>query len=95
MMLQQGNYNGQQILDSSFVNFATKPFAVPHYGHSFWIYDKLGTHIYAQNGLLGQYIIVIPERDLVIVRLGHHPGKKVGVFNQVFVDIVTEVLKDF
>lgn len=71
MMLQHGNFNGQQILDSAFVDTATVPFAVPFYGHSFWMTDDYGTHIYYQRGILGQYIIVIPEYDVVVVRLGH------------------------
>lgn len=71
MLLNQGNFNGTQILDSSFVAMATLPHAVPFYGHSFWIYDDEGTHIFYQRGILGQYIIVIPEYDLVVVRLGH------------------------
>ena len=70
MMRQQGNFNGTQILDSSFVALATTPHAVPYYGHSFWIDDSQGTHVFYQRGILGQYIIVIPEYDLVIVRLG-------------------------
>lgn len=71
MMLQKGNFNGTQILDTAFVDTATVPFAVPYYGHSFWICDDYGTHVYYQRGILGQYIIVIPEYEMVIVRLGH------------------------
>lgn len=71
MMLNHGAFNGQQILDSNFVAMASAPHAVPFYGHSFWIYDDEGTHIFYQRGILGQYIIVIPEYDLVAVRLGH------------------------
>lgn len=93
MMLQHGNYNGAQILDSAFVDTATVPFAVPFYGHSFWINDEYGTHIYYQRGILGQYIIVIPEYDLVVVRLGH---KRLGSDMHHSIDfrlIVEEVLK--
>ncbi len=71
MLLNNGEFNGQQILDSSFVATATRPHAVPFYGHSFWVYDDEGTRIFYQRGILGQYIIVIPEYDLVVVRLGH------------------------
>ena len=71
MMLQKGNFNGTQILDTTFVDTATVPFAVPYYGHSFWLCDDYGTHIYYQRGILGQYIIVIPEYNTVVVRLGH------------------------
>lgn len=93
MMLQRGNYNGQQILDTAFVDTATVPFAVPYYGHSFWMTDDYGTHIFYQRGILGQYIIVIPEYNTVVVRLGHirlggdmHHSKDFRV-------IVDEVLK--
>jgi CubicO group peptidase (beta-lactamase class C family) len=71
MLLNNGNFNGTQVLDSSFVAMATLPHVVPYYGHSFWIYGDEGTHIFYQRGILGQYIIVIPEYDLVVVRLGH------------------------
>jgi CubicO group peptidase (beta-lactamase class C family) len=71
MMLQYGRFNGRQILDSSFVAMATQPFAVPFYGHGYWVYDDEGTQVFYQRGILGQYIITIPEYDLVVVRLGH------------------------
>ena len=93
MMLQKGNYNGKQILDSAFVDTATVPFVEPYYGHSFWIDDSYGTHIFYQRGILGQYIIVIPEHDLVIVRLGH---KRRGNDHNHSIDfrvMVEEVLK--
>lgn len=93
MMLQHGNYNGVQILDSAFVDTATVPFAVPYYGHSFWMTDDYGTHIFYQRGILGQYIIVIPEYDLVVVRLGH---KRLGSDMHHSIDfrlIVEEVLE--
>ncbi len=50
---------------------ATAGALVPYYGYSFWIIDSYGTKIFAQRGILGQYIITIPEFDMVVVRLGH------------------------
>ena len=94
MMLQTGNYNGTQILDSSFVEMATQPFAVPFYGHSFWMTDDYGTHIFYQRGILGQYIISIPEYNLVIVRLGHERGENVNNHPQDFRVIVEEILSE-
>jgi len=92
MMLQQGNLNGTQILDSSFVQMATAAFGVPFYGHSFWLTDDYGTHVFYQRGILGQYIISIPEYELVIVRLGHERGENVNNHPKDFRVIVGEVL---
>lgn len=92
MMLQHGKFNGTQILDSSFVAMATQPYAVPYYGHSFWIYDDEGTRVYYQRGILGQYIIVIPEYDLVVVRLGHTRLGTDDFHSQDFKVIIREVL---
>ena len=93
MMLQHGNYNGIQVLDSSFVDTATVPFAVPFYGHSFWVTDDYGTHVFYQRGILGQYIIVIPEHDMVVVRLGHHRQESIDNHSRDFRVIMEEVLK--
>ncbi len=70
LMLHSGNWNGTQILDSSFVQMATSPALVPYYGYSFWLDNSHGTKAFFQNGFLGQYIITIPQYNLVIVRLG-------------------------
>ncbi len=93
MMLQKGNFNGVQILDTAFVDTATVPFVEPFYGHSFWMTDDYGTHIFYQRGILGQYIIVIPEFNMVVVRLGH---TRLGNDEEHSIDfrvIVEEVLK--
>jgi CubicO group peptidase (beta-lactamase class C family) len=72
LMLHKGNWNGTQIIDSSFIEMATSPALAPFYGYSFWLNNTQGTKVFYQNGFLGQYIITIPEYNLVIVRLGRH-----------------------
>lgn len=78
MSLHLGNWDGKQLLDSMYIEKAIRPAfdASPEYGYSFWLDDSFGTHVYFMRGILGQYIICIPEHDLVIVRLGHKRGKK-------------------
>lgn len=71
LMLHKGSWNGTQLLDSAFVERATTAALVPYYGYAFWLDDSHGTPIFYQRGILGQYIINIPEYNLVIVRLGH------------------------
>ena len=70
---QHGQWNGQQLLDSTFVATSVKArFAEsPEYGYGFWLSDHLGKEIFVMRGILGQYVITIPEDDLIIVRQGH------------------------
>lgn len=68
----KGNWNGTQLLDSSFVSTATQPRFKdsPEYGYGFWLSEYKNKEIFYMRGVLGQYVIVIPEDDLIIVRLG-------------------------
>ena len=70
---QNGKWNGQQILDSTFIATSTRPrFAEsPEYGYGWWLSDYKNKKIYYMRGHLGQYVIVVPEDDLIVVRLGH------------------------
>lgn len=92
LMLHHGNWNGTQILDSSFVQMATSPALAPFYGYSFWLDDSHGTKVFAQRGILGQYIITIPEYNLVIVRLGKHCLPQINHHTEDFLTIVEQVL---
>jgi CubicO group peptidase (beta-lactamase class C family) len=40
------------------------------YGLHLWLYNGLANPVYYCRGFLGQYIIAIPEEDLIIVRVG-------------------------
>ncbi len=72
---QKGNWNGKQILDTAFVELSINPrFEGAPYGYGFWLSDYLGKDIFYMRGHLGQFVIVIPEDDLIIVRLGHIKG---------------------
>lgn len=68
-----GNWNGQQLLDSAFVAKATKPRFKdsPDYGYGLWLSAYKGKNIFYMRGHLGQYVIVIPHDNLIIVRLGN------------------------
>ena len=75
-----GVWNDKRILDSTFTAIATHKRFVddPEYGYGFWLSDHLDKHIFVMRGILGQYVITIPEDDLIIVRLGHHIGSFTG-----------------
>ena len=73
---QNGKWNGQQILDSTFIAKSLQPrFAEsPEYGYGWWLHTIKGKKIFYMRGHLGQFVIVIPEDDVIIVRLGHKKG---------------------
>lgn len=73
---QKGNWNGQQLLDTTFVERSIKPRfqESPEYGYGWWLSDYRNKDIFYMRGHLGQYVIVIPEDELIIVRLGHEKG---------------------
>jgi CubicO group peptidase (beta-lactamase class C family) len=70
---QFGKWNGQTILDSSFVVKSINPRFknAPQYGYGWWLSEFKNKKIFYMHGHLGQYVIVIPEDDLIIVRLGN------------------------
>ncbi|TBW27796.1 serine hydrolase [Gramella sp. KN1008] len=72
LFINYGEWKERRVLDSSFVALASEPRFEdsPHYGYGFWLSDHKGKEIFYMRGVLGQYIIVIPEDDIVIVRLG-------------------------
>ena len=74
---QYGKWNGKVILDSTFVAKSIRPRFPdsPEYGYSWWLSDYKGKHIFYMRGHLGQYVIVIPEDELIIVRLGERSDK--------------------
>lgn len=75
-----GNWHGTQLLDSAFIAKSIVPRFEdsPEYGYGFWLSDHLGKQIFVMRGILGQYVITIPEDDLIIVRLGHQRGERDG-----------------
>lgn len=73
LILNNGRWNGQQIIDSTTLQTLVHPFnpKYPFYGLQFWLYnDPVHPAVYFR-GILGQYIVVIPSLHTVIVRTGH------------------------
>jgi CubicO group peptidase (beta-lactamase class C family) len=71
-----GKWNGRQLLDSTSVQKMITPrFAEsPQYGYGWWMNNYMGKQMYYMRGHLGQFVIVIPQDDIIIVRLGHLKG---------------------
>lgn len=69
-----GKWNGKQLIDSAFVAKSVTPrfHESPEYGYGWWlIQNHKGKDFFMMRGHLGQYVIVQPEDNVIIVRLGH------------------------
>ncbi|WP_179344694.1 serine hydrolase domain-containing protein [Winogradskyella ursingii] len=75
-----GKWNGKQVLDSSFVAKSVKPrfSSTDLYGYGWWLANHRNKDIFYMRGHLGQLVIVIPDDDLIVVRLGHTITKTEG-----------------
>jgi CubicO group peptidase (beta-lactamase class C family) len=94
LALHHGNWRGQQILDSAFFPMATTPYRADHYGYSYWLdLEVHGTPVYYMRGRQGQYVVVIPEHELVFTRLGFRYGEHGDPHKEGFRTYVGEVLK--
>lgn len=79
LYLQDGNWGGEQILPPGWLDFVTTPApAQPNgvfgYAGSFWLMNDVNavpSDTFAGFGNRGQYMVIVPSRDLVIVRRGY------------------------
>jgi CubicO group peptidase (beta-lactamase class C family) len=78
-----GSWNNIQILDTSYIKQAIVPAKLKdrkgqdniNYGYQIWITNKYDFDIFYARGHWGQYVICIPEKNMIIVRLGRKYGK--------------------
>ena len=77
LYLHNGNWNGEQIINKSWVNYSKTPTNGSNgtYGAQFWlnaggVYPNVPKDLYSCNGYQGQYVFIIPSKELVIVRFG-------------------------
>ncbi len=79
LILNKGKYNGEQIFPLWYYHEMTSPSALDtkdgvknsRYGLHIWTYMGETGQVNYCRGINGQYIITIPEEDLLIVRLGN------------------------
>ena len=72
-----GKINEQKLIDSSFISMSIKPRfnSNPIYGYGLWIGKQNNIDFFSLRGHQGQYVIVIPKEDVIIVRLGKRKSK--------------------
>lgn len=91
LMLDEGTWEGQPLLEASFINEMTQPSypdANSNYGYLTWLNQSNGewhrpfksgtdvmlegapTNVYFATGFLGQFIVTIPDENIVITSMG-------------------------
>ena len=73
-----GKWNGVQLLDSAFIAKSVTPRfeASPQYGYGWWLIQNYkGKDFFMMRGHLGQFVMVEPSDNVIIVRLGHLNAK--------------------
>lgn len=107
LYLQKGRWGDVQVVPESWVRESfrmrvdlTQPGQPPSgYGYLWWIWapdprGKTGEYIYAARGRFGQYVIVVPEHDMVVVFLGDEKDRPaMGKPIEVFYDRVLTTLR--
>ena len=100
LYLHNGNWNGTQILDKSWVDYTRVPAKNSNgiYGAHFWLnaggrYPDAPRDLYSCNGFQGQKLFIIPSHDLVIVRMGLKGQEDGFDFNGLLKGIVGSIKK--
>lgn len=85
LFLKNGNWKGKQLISEQYVKASVSPAPVLNeessqpcnfYGYHWWLANRNGHNIFYARGILGQYIIAIPDKNIIIVRLGKKRGEK-------------------
>ncbi|WP_366185604.1 serine hydrolase [Flavobacterium ovatum] len=99
LYLNQGNWNGEQILSPEWVKFTSTPTDTSEgrYGAQFWLnagghFPDVPRDMYYCNGFQGQMVAIIPSKDLVIVHLGLK-GEDCFDFNDFLQSVIAAVKK--
>ncbi|MCP4882849.1 MAG: serine hydrolase [Flavobacteriales bacterium] len=94
LYLHEGNWNGEQVLDSSWVAYTSTPTNTSEgrYGAQFWLnagsyHPDVPKDMYSCNGFKGQYVFIIPSQDLVVVRTGLSADPKFNI-NEFLVGVI-------
>lgn len=85
LYLNDGVWMGERLLPEGFVRFVSTPapaWRQPVYGGMVWVNGDsawaLPRDAFAFRGAGEQNVYIVPSRDLVIVRMGHYPGMRLG-----------------
>jgi len=100
LYLRKGNWNGEQILDESWVKYTATPTNTSEgkYGAQFWLnaggkFPDVPRDMFYCSGYQGQMVAIIPSLDMVIVRMGVREGDKGFDFNGFLKGVISSISK--
>lgn len=74
LLLDNGAWNGEQLVSADWIAQCQEAYPITlradknvACSHLFWVSEE-GPHLYAATGMLGQYLIIVPEQRIVCVR---------------------------
>ena len=77
LLLDSGKVGGNEVLEPDFVRRMTSPIGplpdgtdIQHYGYQMWMGEHQGHAFKSLQGLHGQYVIAVPDLEMVVVRTG-------------------------
>lgn len=85
LYLNKGKWGEQQLVSEKYVEESIQPANLLYddgrkndcYGYSWWLLPNYKGHdIFYARGILGQYIVVIPDKKMIVVRLGKKRAAK-------------------
>lgn len=88
LYLNKGEWNGEQILPKEWHEYVSRKGPIQpagsgaRYGAQFWIYDGmdgLPDKAYSPAGGQGQYAVIIPSKNLVVVRRGYDGRSRISI----------------
>ena len=108
LLLRRGDWNGRRLVSETYMDELMRPASylkdqwgkdtLSYYGFQTWIMDYHGMRCPYLRGMLGQYVIAIPDLDAIVVRLGR---KRCDVYNREittditrYMDIAIKILKE-
>ena len=97
LLLRRGDWNGRRLVSEAYMDELMRPASylkdqwgkdtLSYYGFQTWIMDYHGMRCLYLRGMLGQYVIAIPDLDAIVVRLGR---KRCDVYDR---EITTDITR--
>lgn len=79
LYMHDGVWDNDTLISPEYVRESLTPCGVPDstgapttwYGYQWWLGEHEGSPLFSARGMRGQYIVVLPKEQLILVRIGH------------------------